>query len=130
MKQIVVIADNRPGLVADVTMALGDRGVNIGTIDGEALRGVGVIRMTVSNYDMALQVLRDAGFHAFGEEVILVRLEDKPGALARVARRFRDAGLDITSLRIVSRDGQHGVVAISCDDIAKAREVVREELIS
>jgi hypothetical protein len=130
MKQIVIVSDNRPGIVADVTMALGERGVNIGTIDGESFKGVGVVRMTVSNYDLALKVLRDSGFHAFSEEVILVCLEDKPGALARVARRFKDANIDITSLRIVSRDGEHGVVAISCEDTGKARELVRDLLLS
>ena len=130
MKQIVIVADNRPGIVADVTMALGEKGVNIGTIDGEAFQGVGIVRMTVSNSDLALKVLRDAGFHAFSEEVILIRLEDKPGALARVARRFKDAQIDIVSLRIVSRDGQTGVVAISCDDVGGAKELVRDELLS
>lgn len=130
MKQIVIVSDNRPGIVADVTTVLGDRGVNIGTIDGEAFKGVGLVRMTVSDDDLALKALRDAGFNAFSEEVLLVRLEDKPGALARVARRFKDANLDITSLRIVSRDGQHGVVAISCEDAAKARELLRDELLS
>lgn len=130
MKQIAVIADNRPGLVADVTAVLGERGVNIGTIDGQAVRGLGLVRMTVSDGDLALRALRDAGFHAFSEEVILIRLEDRPGALARVARRFKDANLDITSLRIVSRDGTTGVVAISCEDVARARELVRDELLS
>ena len=130
MKQIVIVADNRPGIVADVTMALGEKGVNIGTIDGEAIKGVGVVRMTVSDYDLALRVLRDAGFHAFSEEVILIQLEDKPGALARVARRFKDARIDITSLRIVSRDGKTGVVALSCEDSERAKELVRDELLS
>lgn len=127
MKQIVVVADNRPGLVADVAVVLGEHGVNIGTVDGETLRDLGVVRMTVSDGDRAL---RGAGLHAFSEEVILVQLEDRPGALARVARRFKDANLDITSLRIVSRDGTTGVVAISCEDVEKGRELVRKELLS
>ncbi len=130
MKQIVIVADNRPGVVADVTAALADKGINIEAIDGEAIGTVGIVRMTASPYDVALTALRDAGFHAFSEEVFLVRLEDKPGSLARVARRFKDAQVDITSLRIVSRDGQYGVVAISSDDPAKAREIVRDVLLS
>jgi hypothetical protein len=115
--------------VADATIALGERGLNIASIDAETHQGVGVVRMTVSDLDLALRLLRDAGFHAFSEEVLLVRVEDKPGALARIARRLKDAGLEISSLRIVSRDGAHGVAALSCDDVPKARTLLRDELL-
>ncbi len=130
MKQIVILSEQRPGIVADVTIALGERGVNIAAIDAETHQGVGVVRMSVADYDLALRVLRDAGFHAFSEEVLLIRVEDKPGALARIGRRFKDAGIDLTSLRIVNRDGQTGVAALSCADAAKARDLVRDELLS
>jgi hypothetical protein len=58
-----------------------------------------------------------------------VRVEDKPGALARIARRLKDAGLELSSLRIVNRDGAQGVAALSCDDAAKARVLLREDLL-
>ncbi len=130
MKQLVILSEKRPGIVADVTIALGERGLNIASIDGETFKGIGVVRLSVSDVDLALRVLRDAGFHAFSEEVLLVRLEDKPGALARIARRLKDAGLEISSLRLVSREDDHGVAALSCSDAARARELLRDELLS
>jgi hypothetical protein len=129
MKQIVILSEGRPGIVADATIALGERGVNIASIDAETHQGVSVVRMTVSDLDLALRLLRDAGLHAFHEEVILVRVEDKPGALARIARRLKDAGLELSSLRIVSRDGAHGVAALSCDDVPKARALLSNDLL-
>ena len=130
MKQLVILSEQRPNIVADVTIALGERGLNIGTIDGETFQGIGVVRLSVADVDLALRILRDAGFHAFSEEVLLVRLEDKPGALARVARRLKDAGVELSSLRLVSRDGDQGVAALSCSDPARARELLRDELLS
>jgi hypothetical protein len=130
MKQIVILSEGRPGLVADVTIALGERGVNISTIDAETSQGVGVVRMTVSDYDLALRTLRDAGLHAFSEDVLLIRVEDKPGALARVARRLKDAGLNLTSLRIIRREAGSGVAALSTDDGPKARDLLRDAVLS
>ncbi len=130
MKQLVILSEQRPGIVADVTIALAERGLNIAAIDGETFQGIGIVRLSVSDVDLALRVLRDAGFHAFSEEVLLVRLEDQPGALARIARRLKDAGLELSSLRLVGREGAHGVAALSCSDLARARELLRDELLS
>lgn len=130
MKQLVILSEQRPNIVADVTIALGERGLNIASIDGETSQGIGIVRLSVSDVDLALRILRDAGFHAFSEEVLLVRLEDKPGALARVARRLKDGGVELSSLRLVSREGAQGVAALSCSDAARARELLRDELLS
>ena len=130
MKQIVVVTENRPGILADAATALGESGVNIESIDSEAVGQIGVVRMTVSDYDLALRALCDAGFEALSEEVFLVRLEDRPGSLARVARRFKDAQIDIASLRLVNRDGKHAIAAISCERLEEAKELVRDVLVS
>jgi len=130
MKQIVIVMENRPGIVADIATILGEKGVNIDDIDAEAVGKMALVRMTVGNYDLALKVLRDAGFNALSEEVFLVRLEDKPGALARVARRFREAEIDIRSLRLVDRDGKNAIAAISCDRSDEARRMLKDMLVS
>ena len=130
MKQIVIVMENRPGTVADIATILGEKGVNIDDIDAEAVGKMALVRMTVGNYDLALKVLRDAGFNALSEEVFLVRLEDKPGALARVARRFKEAEIDIRSLRLVDRDGQNAIAAISCDRSAEAKRMLKDMLVS
>ena len=44
--------------------------------------------MLVDDYDMALKVHSDTDFNALTEEVFLVKLEDKPGALGQIARKF------------------------------------------
>ena len=38
---------------------------------------------------------------------------DEPGSLARLAVRFRDAGINIQSLHIVDRKSGHTIVALS-----------------
>ncbi|MCP5120483.1 MAG: ACT domain-containing protein [bacterium] len=128
MKEIVVVTQNRPGLLADLSEALGDRGINIETIDAEEVHDTAVVELTVDRYDEALHTLRDAGFDAVTEDALLIRLPDEPGSLAKVARRFKDASIDMKSVRIIRRQGGEAFVAIATDRTAEARALVKDYL--
>jgi hypothetical protein len=129
MRQITIVTENRPGLTAEIADALGERGINIESLDAEAAGHHAVFTLIVDRYDVALQALRDAGLPAMSEDAILIRLSDEPGALARIARRFRDAKIDLRSLRILKRSEGFGLVAISTDERDRAIELVRDVLV-
>lgn len=130
MKEITVVVDNRAGMLADLSEALAARGVNIESIDGEAAATRGIIRLTVDNYDEALSALRDGGFRAISEDALLIRLKDESGALARAAARFRDAGINIRSLRILRREGGFALVTLVTENNEAARDLVFDVLVS
>jgi len=130
MKRITVIVENRPGVVADITAALADRGVNLETIDIEPGHDPGVVNLTVDKYDMALRALADSGFKAVSEDALVIRVKDEPGAIARIAARFKERQLGIRSLHILRRAGDHSLVSLVADDAAAARELVADELVS
>ena len=129
MKEILVVTQNRRGLLADVSEALAIRGINIDTIGAEEVHDTAVIEMTVDRYDEALQALRDAGFDAVTEDALVIRLDDEPGALAKVARRFKDANIDLRSVRFLRRQGGSAFVALATDRTNEARQLVREYLV-
>lgn len=128
MKQITVVVDDRPGMLAALTEALAQRKVNIESIDGESAPHCGVLNLCVDRYDDALVALRDAGFQAISEDALLIRIKDQPGALAHVAARFANAALNIRSLRILRREGGSSLVALASDDNEAARKLVGDIL--
>lgn len=130
MKRITVILENTAQNVADLTEVLGSRGINIETFDVEGSGQTGVVNLTVDRYDESLLALRDAGFRAISEDAIVVRLKDEPGALARVAVRFKNAGIAIRSMHIITRSEDHALATIVSDRQADARELVRDVLVS
>ena len=73
-----------------------------------------------------MQVLRNGLFQAISEEAILIRLDDKPGALAQIAKRFKDAGINLKSLRILKRDGANSIVALMPDNFNDAAKLVSD----
>lgn len=130
MKEIVLVTQNRPGLVADISEVLGSRGINIETIDAEEVHDMAVVELTVDRYDEALQRLRDAGFEAVTEDALLVRLRDEPGALAKVSKRFKEANIDLRSVRFIRRKGGYAFVALATDRTEEAKALVREYLVN
>ena len=129
MKQILIVMENRTGIIADISTLMEEQNIHIESIDAQAIGNIGVVRMLVDNYDTALKVLRDNDFNALTEEVFLVKLEDKPGALGKVARIFKDAKIDIKSLRLVERDGTSAIAAISCERADEARKLIGDVLV-
>lgn len=126
MRSIRVVVPNRPGLLAELTEVLASSGIDIARIVVETHDAGAVVRMEVEDDNAALGVLTDAGYHAVTDDVLLARIEDRPGSLAALSRRLADAKLDIRSLHHVRRESGFALVAVSTDDNGRARELLGE----
>jgi len=130
VKQITIVTESRRGLTADIAGLLAEEGINIETLDAEEVEGADVVTLTVDRYNRALAALRDGGYPAVTEDAMLVRIEDEPGALAKVAVRFKEADIPVRSIRIIRRRNGFGIVAISTERTEAAKELVRDSLIA
>lgn len=127
MKQIHVVSANRIGLIADLTEALAQAEINIESVNAEEVGDNAVIVFDVDQYDRALQFLREIqGIQIVTEDAILVKLKNQPGALAKIARRFTDAGINVRSVRFIERDDDFALVAISTDRTEAALALVAD----
>ena len=71
----------------------------------------------------------NAGYRAVTDDALIIKLRDEPGALAKVAARFRDAAVNIQSLHLLSRHGDYATVVLTADDRAKAEALLDSESI-
>ena len=124
MERIVIIVRDRVGLVADVARALADADVNIESLDTERGGEQGIITLTTDDTDQALHALKDAGYRAVTDDSLIFRLPDQPGSLARVAERFKEAGVNIQSLHILDRRDGQATVALTTLDRAQAEALL------
>lgn len=129
MKQLTVLVPNELGIAARLTSCLAERGINIEEIDIEGVEDHGIVVLSVDRYDEALRVLSDQGFRVITQSTLLVRLQDKPGALAAVAMRLKDAGIDLRSMHILRRNDLFTTASLVCSDNARAAEVLRDVLV-
>ena len=129
MDRIIVIAKSDVGVIADITASLAGAGVNIQTINTENTGETGLVIITTDNNDAALQALTAAGFRAVMDNVLVIRLRDEPGALAKVAEKFKNAGVNIQSLHILDRHRDYATVALTADDRAQAERLIDQDAI-
>ena len=130
MKQLTVLVPNQPGQLAKISEALAAVGVNIEDFDVESNGADGLISLSVDHYDPALRALRDAGYKAVTQSTLLIRLEDRPGALAAIAARLKDAGIDLRSMHIVRRTENVSIASLVADDNERAAAILKDVLIT
>lgn len=129
MKRITVIATDRKGLIADLSEKLEANGINIIAIDAIEEDGTAFIALNVDKYDEALALLRETEFQAVPDEVIVVRIEDRPGGLAQVSRRLSEADISIRGMTMLQRDAGWCAVAVTTDDNDRALEILHDLLL-
>ena len=130
MKQITIVTPAQTGLMADISDHLGHAGINIETLEAFVVRDWDIIQLTVSDYDQALLVLRDAGYDAITEDAVVINVKDRPGALAQVTHRLNEAGVGMRSMRILHRQAGEAMVAISMDRSEEAMRLIDDLLVN
>ena len=130
LKGLTIVQDNRPGLLAEVTTLLESKGINISSIGGETVEAVAALHLIATPYQDCLKVLSDAGFKVFTNEQIIIRLRDEPGALASVSRQLANDQVDIRSIHFVDRAEDVCVFALVTGNDFRARQLLREVLVS
>lgn len=97
-RQLSLILENRPGVLAEVCADLARKKINIEAMYVENLVDHSVVRMVVSDPHRAIHLLGAAGVLAFENEIVAVPAPNRPGALAEVARRLGKARVNIDYL--------------------------------
>ncbi len=59
------------------------------------------------------------------KDVIVVRLPDKPGELAKVTKRLAKAAINVDSIYILGKEGSTTEMVLTVDDPKKATEVLK-----
>ena len=106
MTEFTVHLANRPGMLATLTEQIASAGINVEALAAFGLDEEGVVRMMVDDELTARSVLRRAGVAFDEREVLVTTLPHRPGALATMARRLADAGINIDAVYLL-RFGAH-----------------------
>ena len=123
--QLTLTLESKPGVLAKISQALASAGVNITAICAAETAGRGKIRMVVSDPARAKEALTAAKLRCGEEPALMVTLEDRPGALARVAEKLAAAKINI-KCAYATTGGMGGstTVVLSVSNVDKAASVL------
>jgi hypothetical protein len=119
---LTIYLDDRPGELARLAEVLGQAGVNIeGFCAVTSGGGQAEIHVLVEDAADSLAALAAADLEVgFEQEVAVVELEDRPGALGDVSRRLGDAGINLTVAYLATSTR----LVFAADNLEEARGVL------
>lgn len=118
---IVKLAD-RPGQLAALAAAFGDAKVQLRGIAAQK----GVVGLLVADRDRAKarRVLKKARYRATEREAVEMRLQDRPGSLAKAAGRFGKGRVNISSMYVLAPGRGNVAVAFGVKDARGAKRAL------
>jgi hypothetical protein len=124
LKQFDVMVQDKPGEVAHVAEALAKGAVNIRGIATERGPKSPLLHIITDDDASTRKALTSAGFQFQEKDIFVVGVQNKPGELARIAKKLARGGVNIESLFILASGSAEEEVAIGVDKPAEAQKLL------
>ncbi|MGH9792317.1 MAG: ACT domain-containing protein [Candidatus Acidiferrales bacterium] len=125
-KQFTVMLENRPGMLAELCTELARLAVNIHALHAETGRPIAAVRMVPSQPEVAKRVFTSMRLQFAEEDVLTVKIGDRPGSLGRVTRKLAEKGINIEYVYgSVARGSTQALIVIGVSDLDAAARVVK-----
>jgi hypothetical protein len=116
---LTLYLDDQPGELARVGDVLGKAGANIAGLCALTTGGgQAEVHILVQDATPAFEALHGAGIRIAAEqEVIILDMEDRPGALGEVARKLGQAKVNLTTVYLATNTR----LVLAADNLAEAK---------
>lgn len=130
MKEVTIIADDKVGLLADISYIVGKSKVNIESINVDVVSKKAIITLTLSDSEKGTEVLAASGYQLVETNGVVVKLNDQPGELSKITKLLSEEGVNITNVHMLSKDGKNTVLSVVVDNPRKATSILQDYLIT
>jgi len=129
MQTVTIVADDRVGLLSDISYILAKEKINIESILASSVGGKAVVVLYVKDAKKTSGVLKKNGFNVFSEEALVIQLEDKPGELHKVAKKLSENKINIENVFVIAKSGGKTLLSITVDRPRKALKLLKGYLL-
>ncbi len=125
VQELFVTAPNRVGLLAQVTDAISEAGVDIYAIAGYEKDGRGEFMIVTSDNERATTALANIiNMSVVRKDVVMIDLPAEPGSLAREAVKLARENMDIHWIYGTASDGERVTLVMRVDDPLGAAQIL------
>ena len=124
IKQLSIFLENKSGRFTEIARLLGDAGVNMQAFTVAENSDFGILRLIVSDPDLAVELLKAERYAVNLTDVVCFRCPNTPGALAIVMELITSAGIFVEYMYAFS-EGDVANVIIRPDSLEHCVEVLQ-----
>jgi hypothetical protein len=126
IKQLSIYSENKKGTMMEITNILTGNNINIwGSVTNDSAE-FGIIRMVVSDPELAKEKLEEAGFFCRLCNVIGVEMADEVGALNRLLKTLYESNINVDYIYLsFNRDSSLPVQILHAQDTPEVEECIR-----
>jgi hypothetical protein len=126
-KQLSIFLENRPGGLAKVCGTLAEANINVLALTVHDTVDHAIIRLLADRPVKALLILEQLGLYILENDVVVLDLDNKEGALADIARKLARADINIEYAYCTATEHQGvGSLILKTDEIDRTLELLNE----
>ena len=117
LNQITVFVENKQGTIVDITRILADKGVDLRALSVADTQDFGILRLIVSNNELAFNALIEHGYLVKNTEVVGVKIGDAPGQLSNALNVLDEKRINLEYLySFMLRTEKHAYVVLRVEN--------------
>lgn len=122
MKSVTIVADDRVGLLADISYILGKANMNINGLHVDVIGGKAIINLEVKDTKKAGDVLARNGFTTTDPASIVIKVSNN--SMEKITEMLEVEKITVKELATLSSDSTDGIFAINVDKPRKATKML------
>ena len=115
VKQLSVFLENRAGRVNEVAKVLAANGVDMLAFSLAESSDFGILRILVSDNNVAKKALKEASFAVKESDVVCVEVANKPGALLEIVEGISSKNISIEYMYAFAQGDKANIVIKTAD---------------
>jgi len=124
MKEITFSIENKVGKMADLCEQLSRSGINIKSMVS-ASDSVTKIHIITSDEETTKNILEKKKIKYSVDEILALRMPDRPGELAKITRKLANAKIPVDFLYLIGKEGNDQIFALKLKRMNDAKIVLK-----
>jgi len=112
-RKLLVIPKSRDGAKKEVSDLLTKAKIQFEKVETELIGDEQILWVNTSQEKKAKEVLKKADIKSFTSDVTILRLSEKPGELAKIARILTASGITVKDAHLILKSKKHALYGIT-----------------
>ncbi|MBI5133208.1 MAG: ACT domain-containing protein [Thaumarchaeota archaeon] len=128
MQEIIILALDRRGLLADITEVVAKAGINLEYISAHVIADKAAVHLVTDKYKKTKRALSKAGFNVLSADTLVIKIDDKIGELSKVARKLSENDVNIMHIQFLAKKATKALLSLKVDRPFKAAKLLKKYL--